>query len=348
MRNRIAIALLCTFISLPAWAARPDAWITTKAKIALWTAKGIDSSDIHVDTINGTITLHGKTDSVASKQNAEREAKRIDGVKNVRNLLQVVPSEQKKAISRSDKEIKDAITSAFKADDTLTRSSFDVASVSDGVVLLKGKADDLSDEARAVRIARRVDGVRQVVSEIKGTDRFRDEDDFATTRRDVTPTRDTAAREPKRRMPDSFITSDVKMRLLAEENVPALDINVDTDDGVVKLFGTVPSNEAKQAAELQARKVTGVTRVENDLQIVPSARKEIVKKSDKELEKQVKTAMEQHGDLDGVDVEVKAGVVRLTGTVPTRTQKLEAAVVSRSTRGVRSVNNDLQIKSKGE
>jgi hypothetical protein len=59
---------------------------------------------------------------------------------------------------------------------------------------------------------------------------------------------------------DIWITSATKMRLLADSETPALDINVDTLSGVVTLFGVVPSQEAKAAAEADARKVSGVMR----------------------------------------------------------------------------------------
>src|SRR6266404_4145598 len=71
---------------------------------------------------------------------------------------------------------------------------------------------------------------------------------------------------------DMWITSATKMRLLADSQTPALDINVDTWGGVVTLFGIVPSQEAKAAAEADAHQVSGVKHVENELQVVPSAR----------------------------------------------------------------------------
>ena len=47
--------------------------------------------------------------------------------------------------------------------------------------------------------------------------------------------------------------------------------------------------------------------------------------------------------LKDVDIEVKNCVARLTGTVPSGAQRLEAAVVARSTTGVCSVQDDLRI-----
>ena len=57
---------------------------------------------------------------------------------------------------------------------------------------------------------------------------------------------------------DAWITSATKLRLLANSETPALDINVDTTDARVTLFGVVPTAAAKAAAEAEAHKVNGV------------------------------------------------------------------------------------------
>jgi osmotically-inducible protein OsmY len=46
---------------------------------------------------------------------------------------------------------------------------------------------------------------------------------------------------------------------------------------------------------------------------------------------------------EGITVVVQNGVVRLTGTVPTGAQRLEAAVVARAIPGVRAVQDDLRL-----
>ena len=50
------------------------------------------------------------------------------------------------------------------------------------------------------------------------------------------------------------------------------------------LFGIVPTQDAKAAAADDARKVSGVTRVVNELQVVASAKQAAVKVRDEELE----------------------------------------------------------------
>ena len=71
---------------------------------------------------------------------------------------------------------------------------------------------------------------------------------------------------------DIWITSAAKMRLLADSQTPALDINVDTWAGVVTLFGIVPSQQAKAAAAADVGKVSGVKHVVNELQVVASTK----------------------------------------------------------------------------
>ena len=66
---------------------------------------------------------------------------------------------------------------------------------------------------------------------------------------------------------DSWITSKVKSEMVADKSVKARDISVATNKGVVTLSGTADSwEESNKAAEI-ARKVKGVTMVENDIRI---------------------------------------------------------------------------------
>lgn len=68
---------------------------------------------------------------------------------------------------------------------------------------------------------------------------------------------------------DASITSAIKMKLASDDLTDALDINVDTSNGMVTLKGTVSSQaEADRAIEL-ARTVDGVKEVTSELQIAP-------------------------------------------------------------------------------
>src|SRR6185369_12008874 len=97
------------------------------------------ATDVNVDTVDGRVTLHGKVRTAEEKTKAEQVAKGIDGVTEVRNLLQVVPEQARSAKAASDDEVKARVKNALKNDRALADSSIAVQSVNDGVVLLGGK-----------------------------------------------------------------------------------------------------------------------------------------------------------------------------------------------------------------
>jgi osmotically-inducible protein OsmY len=85
----LALGAALVLVAGPATAGDSgDAWITTKAKISLLTTDGVSASKINVDTVDGKVTLHGKVPTAAEKSKAESTVKAIEGVKDVKNLLQ--------------------------------------------------------------------------------------------------------------------------------------------------------------------------------------------------------------------------------------------------------------------
>ena len=163
-----AFALGLCLSGAPAIAAdTPDAWITMKTKIALMTADKVSAADLDVDTVNGVVTLHGKVATDAQRAKAEQVTAKIDGVKSVKNLLQIVPNSRREVVERADADVKDAVQAAFKANAQVKDSGISVASVNKGVVLLAGKAKSLESHLEAVQAAYAVKGVRRVASEVQ-------------------------------------------------------------------------------------------------------------------------------------------------------------------------------------
>jgi len=324
---------------------RSDTWITMKTKIALITADDVDAMDINVDAVRGRVTLHGKVNSEREKAKAEKVARDIDGVKEVRNLLQVVSSDRdQKRVEAVDEDLEDRIEDALDRAPALKGSDISVKSVNKGVVLLGGTASTMTQHLQALEIARSIEGVRHVASEIKSPDLFGDDEIWRETQEERTSGSSPGWRSTAS---DMRITTEVKMRLVADPDVPAVDVNVDTHDGVVTLFGMVATEEAKAAAETQARKVAGVEEVRNGLQVVPVEKQELVEARDEEIERGVKRALKDEEELKSakIDVEVKNRTVRLSGTVDRQSDRLAAGFIARSVRGVRSVQNDLHAET---
>jgi hyperosmotically inducible periplasmic protein len=341
----VAIAFALAFGVMTAsavYAAQPDAWITSKAKIALFTTEGVSATAVNVDTVDGRITLHGKVQTDAEKQKAGEAVAKIEGATGVRNLLQVVPAKNEKKVERSDEQITAGVNDAFRKDETLASSGITVQSVNKGVVLLAGETPSMTTHLRAITTAAGVPGVRRVATEVKGGDQLADLEVGQQTRDRIA----TGGAKATDKMSDAYITSATKLRLLANSETPALEINVDTLNGQVTLFGMVPTPAAKTAAEAEARKVSGVKAVTNDLQIVAAQKQEAVAAKDSDIKDAVEKALARRADTgDDVDVDVKNGVVRLTGTVPNENARVTAATTARATKGVKAVLwEDLQIK----
>jgi osmotically-inducible protein OsmY len=324
-------------------ATPPDAWITTKAKLTLLTSDNVTARNINVDTTNGQVTLHGKVPSAAEKAEAERLVKSLDGVKGVRNMLQVVTEPRAESVKVADADLKDRVEKALKDDESLKDSDISVASVNNGLVLLKGEAKTVGDHLRAVETTARVPGVRRVASEIQSPDKVADAEIYRE--RDEGKGMTGGAKEG---ISDAYITSATKLKLMADARVPGLDVNVDTRGNEVTLFGMVPTKEAKAAAEQIARGVSGVHSVKNELQVVPEKQKKAVESADKDIEKRVENAIKGSDSLHDTDikVEVSDGVARLTGTVERPEQRMTAAVLAREASGVKAVREELQISRK--
>jgi hyperosmotically inducible periplasmic protein len=141
----------------------PDAWLTMKVKLALLTTKDVPAMSIDVDTVHDVVTLSGKVADETEKTRAGQVAKGVEGVKQVKNILQVVPESRMKVVEKADDQIQGAVRKALGADKAL--SGISVKTVDKGVVLLSGKATT-AEAVRAIRAARGVAGVRYVSSEI--------------------------------------------------------------------------------------------------------------------------------------------------------------------------------------
>lgn len=155
---------------------------------------------------------------------------------------------------------------------------------------------------------------------------------------------------------DAGITTAVKARLAADEVVNAYQIDVDTDDGVVTLTGTVDSVAAEAAALRLAGQTAGVTRVVNQMNIESTANfgeemQEMANAattatSDAMITAAVKSKMLVDSTVSGlkVDVDTEDGVVTLRGTVANDGERDRAVAVARTITGVRDVQDELDVR----
>ncbi len=226
VRSITGAALVAALASAsPASAAdAPDIWITTKVKMALLMAPDVSATAVRVDTTEGKVTLHGTVSSADEKARAERAAAGVEGAREVRNLLQVVDEPRQESMAVADQALSAEVQKRLGADPALQKSSIGVKSVNQGVVLLEGEAPTLSTHLHALAVARAVPGVKQVASEIESPDTLADDEIWRDAKSD--PMAPVAAS-----MRDAWITTEAKVRLIANPDTSARDINVDTVGG---------------------------------------------------------------------------------------------------------------------
>ena len=175
--------------------------------------------------------------------------------------VQAAGSPREQAVKRSDSRIKAQVEAALAADASLRGRSIFVSSVDDGLVVLAGTADTMSDHLRATGDAARVPGVHRVANQIKSQDLLADEESWGER---GSPRADRSYRATDA-MRDTETTSATKARLLADSPTPGLDlVKVDTRNGAVRVFGTVPPARVKAVVEEGARKLSGVEHVVNE------------------------------------------------------------------------------------
>jgi len=129
------------------------------------TTDGFSVNGANVDTIHGKVTIHGTVGTTTDRTRAEQTVRKVDGVKSVKNLLQVVPVSMKDIVASNDSDVKDRVEASLKTDAKM--DDVKVASVNNGVVLLSGKAANLTEKLRAIENAYSVNGVHRVASDIQ-------------------------------------------------------------------------------------------------------------------------------------------------------------------------------------
>ena len=119
----------------------------------------VDANDVNVLVDGDTATLSGTVPSYAAKMTAENETYLVDGIKNVKNLLEIAfPPE---ILVRNDEEVVSNVESQFKWNSQLNAEDIKVKS-SEGIVSIEGKVYSYWEKSVAEAIANSSVGVMGV------------------------------------------------------------------------------------------------------------------------------------------------------------------------------------------
>jgi hyperosmotically inducible protein len=142
---------------------------------------------------------------------------------------------------------------------------------------------------------------------------------------------------------DTRISTAVTAKLAADPEVNPFEIDVDTQDGVVRLSGMVETNTQRSEAEKLARNTDGVTRVINDIKLGDPTLAENI--DDAWISTKIKAKIAADPDVNAfnIDVDVLQGVVTLSGEVKTAYAQRRAEEIASRTEGVRDVKNLIKV-----
>jgi len=142
-----------------------DTWLTAKTKIALAADGRVRGRQIDVATTKNVVMLRGKVDSGAAKQAAEDITKMLDGVKTVKNDLEVVAPSKREAVEEKDEVITTRVQKKIAKDSHLKKAGIAVQTNA-GVVSLTGEVKDIMTSANASWTAWFVPGVKSVKNDL--------------------------------------------------------------------------------------------------------------------------------------------------------------------------------------
>jgi osmotically-inducible protein OsmY len=275
---------------------------------------------INVVVSHGFVTLRGTVGSEYEKTRAYEDVVWVENIKNIKHDLVVEWWEKEGARTKpvyniTDAELVKAVTNELQQDSRLDLQNPEITA-SYGLVILQGSVPDYYQKRIAQKDASDVVGVGWVTNNLVVNSAIRD---------------------------DSEIRSDILFDLSTDNVLWNQDINVKVNEGIVTLSGKVSSINDKAHALTVASRVRGVKEVKDQIEV--DWKQEY---KDEELLGQVINRIKSNWLLsplkDKIKIFVHNGTVTLTGTVNNWSQRHEAEQVALDTKGVKAVDNRIQVE----
>ncbi len=240
----VTAVLLLTNVS--AHASETDERIESSAKESYVFKTYLKDDAVKVYSKDGVVTLKGTVNEENHKSLAKETVSSLPGVKSVDNQLELkgeAPAES------SDGWISMQVKYSLLYNRNVSAINTQVF-VADGIVTLRGEAENQAQKDLAGEYAKDIKGVKNVINEMT----------IAKVPSEPKPTMGD-------KIDDASITAQVKMAFLSHHSTSAFKTGVTTTDGVVTLTGEVPNAAGKDMATKVANDVNGVTNVVNNMTI---------------------------------------------------------------------------------
>ncbi len=214
---------------------------------------------------------------------------------------------------KSDLTLKQDIDAELAWDVSVNPASVGVT-VQDGVVTLTGHIDTYAQKAAIEKAVKRVSGVQAVAVEL-----------------DV-------RLDPQHRRSDTDIARAAEHALAWSALLPADSIAVAVEKGWITLTGEVDWEYQRLSAATAVRGLIGVTGITNLIALRAQAQPH-------DIDHRIREALARLADRDAsrIQASISNGVVTLTGSVPSWSERSAAQAAAYSAPGVTKVVNDLRV-----
>jgi hyperosmotically inducible periplasmic protein len=227
------------------------------------------------------------------------------------------------ASSNTDRQIEAAAKASYNYRTVLENNV--TVKADDGVVTLTGTVQDKADKELAADTVENLPGVTKVNN-------------------------DLAVRAKYPEKSDGWIVLKIRGQLLVKANVSLTSTTVAAKDGIVTLGGSAINAAQKELTGIYAAEIDGVTAVKNNMIVQePTGRGETVgeKIDDASITSQVKYALLSHKATSALKTKVTTtdGALVITGEAASDAEKSLVTKLARDVRGVKSVDNNMTVKS---
>jgi osmotically-inducible protein OsmY len=234
-------------LDVPVKISKLDSRIELAAKESHVFRTYLKDDDIKIESKDGVVTLTGSVTENSHKSLAGDTVANLPAVKNVENKLEVTGA----PTANSDAWLSDKlkITLMFYRSERVGKAEVDVK---DGIVTLRGVADNQAQKESTGECALDVDGVKEVNNEMT-----------VSTIAVISP------RTMREEIDDASIATLVRMALLVRRSTSGLPISIVVRRGVVTVDGRAKDAVVKDKVSKVIQGVTGVKRVKNRMSIDP-------------------------------------------------------------------------------
>lgn len=156
----------------------------------------------------------------------------------------------------------------------------------------------------------------------------------------------SSTRPVEQQFDDMGVTTALGTKYALDTEIDRYRIDIDTLNGIVTLRGAVSNAEQRVEAERIARNTEGVRDVVNELVIDTTPRTASTTFEDTWIATMIDSKLSVDPEVQSrdIDVDVRDGVVTLSGIVKTQEARAEAEDLARSVDGVTQVVNELQVQ----